>query len=112
MCRCWKKSPNENVIYVGPFDNIPFTAPEPLAPGETTSAIYTSIPWVGAGKLQRADTVPSITWTDVTNARSPAAVLNAGRGIAFAVCTDKRKQPRMTHSLDFGRHLSRAKPLP
>jgi hypothetical protein len=96
-----EKNSDTNVIYVGSFDNIRFAAPETLAPGETTSAIYTStndffgfrsiesaapgtvrLTWIGAGTLQWADTVPSIIWTDVTNATSPA-MLNAGPGHRF-----------------------------
>jgi hypothetical protein len=37
-----EKSPNDNVIYVGYFDNIRFSGPETLSTGESTSAIYTS----------------------------------------------------------------------
>jgi len=87
-----EKSPDTNVIYVASFDNIRFSGPETLAPGETTVAIYTStndffgfrsieplapgtvrLTWVGVGTLQWAETVDG-TWTNITNATSPATL--------------------------------------
>ncbi len=78
-----EKSPNENVIYVGSFDNIRFNAPEDVAPGGATVAIYTStndffgfrgiqpvppdkvrLTWAGNGTLQWTDTLGGM-WKDL-----------------------------------------------
>jgi hypothetical protein len=95
-----EKHPVENVIYVGSFDNIRFQAPESLAPGETTLAIYASandffgfrsiepvapdkirLTWAGRGTLQWAESIGG-TWTEVTNTTSPAT-LDAKDGHRF-----------------------------
>src|SRR5437660_1823012 len=78
-----EKSPDTNVIYVGSFDNIRFSGPETLAPGETTVAIYTStndffgfksivstksgkvvLTWLGGGTLEYTDTL-GVDWRPV-----------------------------------------------
>jgi hypothetical protein len=83
------KSPDENVVYVGSFDNIRFSGPETLSEGESTTAIYTStndffgfksivsngagkvvLTWSGGGTLEEANALGE-TWTKVTNATSP-----------------------------------------
>jgi hypothetical protein len=96
-----EKSPDTNVIYVASFDNIRFSGPETLAPGETTVAIYTStndffgfksivpnipgrvvvVTWSGGGKLEYADTLGG-AWTKITNATNPAT-LNLTTGQRF-----------------------------
>jgi len=88
-----EKSPDTNVIYVGSFDNIRFSGPETLAPGETTVATYNStndffgfrgivvsrtsgkvvLTWLGGGTLEYTDTLGE-TWTPVPNATSPATL--------------------------------------
>ena len=87
-----EKSPVENVIYVGSFDNIRFSAPESLSPGDSTTAIYTStndffgfrsivsntpgkivLIWSGGGILEASDALGE-TWTTVLNSTSPATL--------------------------------------
>ncbi len=87
-----EKSPDTNVIYVGSFDNIRFSGPETLAPGETRVAIYTStndffgfrgivvsrtsgkvvLTWLGGGTLEYAATLDG-AWTEISNT-SPATL--------------------------------------
>jgi len=95
-----EKSPAQNVIYVGSFDNIRFNAPESLSQGELTAAIYTStndffgfksivsnipgkvvLTWSGGGTLEEANALGE-TWTKVTNATSPA-ILDLPTGNRF-----------------------------
>jgi hypothetical protein len=87
-----EKSPVENVVYVGYFDNIRFSAPETLAPGESIVAVYTStndffgfksigldehgkvvLTWLGGGALEEADALDE-TWSKVLDAPSPATL--------------------------------------
>jgi hypothetical protein len=87
-----EKSPNDNLIYVGYFDNIRLSGPETLSQGESTSAIYTStndffgfksivsnssgkivLTWSGGGTLEEAVTLGQ-AWTPVTNATNPATL--------------------------------------
>jgi hypothetical protein len=87
-----EKSPVENVIYVGAFDNIRFGAPETLSPSETTVALYSStndffgfksivsnipgkivLTWSGGGSLEGTDALGG-SWVKVINATSPATL--------------------------------------
>ena len=83
---------DDNVIYVGSFDNIRFSAPETLSQGESTVALYTStndffgfrsivsnipgkvvLTWLGSGALEETDALGK-NWTKVMNATSPATL--------------------------------------